>query len=132
MRPVARLLFLLMVAAVCRHRAAAKEPPAVDIPTALQEYVSTPDDSYRYELKETQELDGHDHKQVANSIEWALKAGSKPRILIAHTIKGKGVSFMENNNHFHGVANTKEETVRALKELGENDAEIARITGMIV
>ena len=39
---------------------------------------------------------------------------------------------MENNNHFHGVANTKEETVRALKELGENDAEIARITGLIV
>ncbi len=81
---------------------------------------------------ETQELDGHDHRQVSSAIEWALKAESKPRILIAHTVKGKGVSFMENNNHFHGVANTKEETVRALKELGENDAEIARITGMIV
>ena len=81
---------------------------------------------------ETQELDGHDHHQVSGAIEWALKAESKPRILIAHTVKGKGVSFMENNNHFHGVANTKEETVRALKELGENDAEIARITRMIV
>ena len=81
---------------------------------------------------ETQELDGHDHRQVSSAIEWALKAELKPRILIAHTVKGKGVSFMENNNHFHGVANTKEETVRALKELGENDAEIARITGLIV
>ena len=80
---------------------------------------------------EVQELDGHDHKQVAESLEWAQAATSAPRILVAHTIKGKGVSFMENNNHFHGVANTKEETVRALKELGESDAEIARITGMI-
>ena len=80
---------------------------------------------------EVQELDGHDHRQIANALEWALKAESKPRILVAHTVKGKGVSFMENNNHFHGVANTKEETVRALKELGEKDAEIQRITGMI-
>lgn len=80
---------------------------------------------------ETQEIDGHDHRQVANAIEWAQAAVSAPRMLIAHTIKGKGVSFMENNNHFHGVANNKEETVRALKELGENETEIARITGMI-
>ena len=80
---------------------------------------------------EVQELDGHNHREVATAIEWAQGAKSAPRILVAHTVKGKGVSFMENNNHFHGVANTKEETVRALKELGENDAEIARITGMI-
>jgi hypothetical protein len=38
---------------------------------------------------------------------------------------------MENNNHFHGVANTKEETERALKELGEDEAEIKRILGKI-
>lgn len=80
---------------------------------------------------EVKELDGHDHRALASAIEWGLAAASAPRILIAHTVKGKGVSFMENNNHFHGVANTKEETVRALKELGETDAEIARITGMI-
>ena len=38
-------------------------------------------------------------------------------MLIAHTVKGKGVSFMEHNNHFHGVAPTAEEADWALREL---------------
>jgi transketolase len=38
-------------------------------------------------------------------------------VIIAHTIKGKGVSFMENNPHFHGTAPDAEEMKRALKEL---------------
>ena len=80
---------------------------------------------------ETKEINGHDLKELYEAIDWTLHASSKPRIIIAHTIKGKGVSFMENNNHFHGVANTKDETARALKELGENDAEIQKILGMI-
>ena len=80
---------------------------------------------------ETKEIDGHNHKEIFEAIEWAREAQNAPRIIIAHTIKGKGVSFMENNNHFHGVANTKEETARALKELGENETEIQRILGMI-
>ena len=80
---------------------------------------------------ETKEIDGHDHRQIAEAMEWARSAVSAPRIIIAHTIKGKGVSFMENNNNFHGVANTKDETIRALKELGESEAEINRIIGMI-
>ena len=80
---------------------------------------------------ETRELNGHDHQELFDAFEWALAAKSAPRILIANTIKGKGVSFMENNNHFHGVANTKDETAAALKELGEDGAEIQRILGMI-
>ena len=80
---------------------------------------------------ETREIDGHKHQEIFDALEWALAAKSAPRILIAHTVKGKGVSFMENNNHFHGVANTKGETVRALKELGESEAEINRIVEMI-
>jgi transketolase len=44
---------------------------------------------------------------------------SRPTAIVARTVKGKGVSFMENNNEFHGVAPTQEEAVRALKELGE-------------
>jgi transketolase len=80
---------------------------------------------------ETKEIDGHKHKEIFEAVEWAREAKSAPRIIIAHTVKGKGVSFMENNNHFHGVANTKDETARALKELGENDAEINRILEMI-
>ncbi len=81
---------------------------------------------------QAREIDGHSHQEIFDGLTWAKTASVKgPAILIAHTIKGKGVSFMENNNHFHGVAPTKDETARALKELGENDAEIQRILGMI-
>ena len=45
------------------------------------------------------------------------KEGEKPLAIIAHTIKGKGVSFMENNPKFHGTAPTREEADKALKEL---------------
>jgi transketolase len=84
--------------------------------------------AFRWEAKE---IDGHDMQQVVDGLDWARQATGQPRILVAHTVKGKGVSFMENDNNFHGVANTKDETLRALKELGENDAEIQRILGMI-
>ena len=77
------------------------------------------------------EIDGHSHAELAEAIEWARSPKNEPSVIIADTVKGKGVSFMEHNNHFHGVAPTKDETVRALKELGENDAEIQRILGMI-
>ena len=77
------------------------------------------------------EIDGHSHKEIYEAIHWAKSSQSAPSIIIAHTVKGKGVSFMENNNHFHGVAPTKEETAKALKELGENETEIQKILGMI-
>ncbi len=65
----------------------------------------------------TEEVDGHDLAQLVPALERARDNRGGPSIVIAHTVKGKGVSFMENNNHFHGVAPTKEETERALKEL---------------
>ncbi len=80
---------------------------------------------------QVREIDGHSHKEIYEATLWAQSVKTGPSIIVAHTIKGKGVSFMENNNHFHGVANTKDETVRALKELGENEAEIQKIAGMI-
>lgn len=80
---------------------------------------------------QVKEIDGHSHREIYEGLEWAKSVCQRPVIIIAHTIKGKGVSFMENNNNFHGVANTKDETAKALKELGENDAEIQRIVGMI-
>ncbi len=79
----------------------------------------------------TCEIDGHNHREIHDALVWARSMTDVPAVIIAHTIKGKGVTFMENNNNFHGVANTKDETVKALKELGENDAEIQRIAGMI-
>ncbi len=64
-----------------------------------------------------QEIDGHDFNQVLNAINTAKKVKNQPAAIVAHTVKGKGVSFMENNNHFHGVAPTKDEAERAYKEL---------------
>jgi transketolase len=63
------------------------------------------------------EIDGHDMEAILDAFARAKQVSAKPVIIVAHTIKGKGVSFMENNNHFHGVAPTKEEAERALKEL---------------
>ena len=45
------------------------------------------------------------------------KIRQKPTVIIAHTVKGKGVSFMENNVDFHGKAPTPEQAERALREL---------------
>jgi transketolase len=80
---------------------------------------------------QVREIDGHSHREIYDGILWAKSVKDAPVILLAHTIKGKGVSFMENNNHFHGVAPTKDETAKALKELGESQDEIQRILGMI-
>ncbi len=63
------------------------------------------------------EIDGHDLKQVLNAIKTARKVKGKPTVIIAHTIKGKGVSFMENNVDFHGKAPNAEQLEKALKEL---------------
>jgi transketolase len=64
------------------------------------------------------EIDGHNMKEILEAFQWAKKQSGQPSIIIAHTIKGKGVSFMENNNEFHGAAPTPEEAERALQELG--------------
>ena len=63
------------------------------------------------------EIDGHDMSQILSAYEQAKEVKSKPTIIIGHTIKGKGVSFMEGVIGFHGKAPTKEEAEKALKEL---------------
>ena len=65
----------------------------------------------------TMEVDGHDLAQIITAFSEAKAIEGKPTVIIAHTVKGKGVSFMENNLHFHGTAPTAEEAERALKEL---------------
>lgn len=62
------------------------------------------------------EIDGHDINQVYEAIE-AAKKSDKPVAIIANTIKGKGVSFMENNAGWHGKAPNKEDFERAMAEL---------------
>jgi len=63
------------------------------------------------------EIDGHDLDQVLTAIKKAQHIKGKPAVIIAHTVKGKGVSFMENNVDFHGKAPGAEQLEKALKEL---------------
>lgn len=63
------------------------------------------------------ELDGHDLVAVKKAFEEAEATKGRPTCLVAHTIKGKGVSFMENNPKFHGTAPTPAEVQLALQEL---------------
>lgn len=67
----------------------------------------------------TVEVDGHSFPQVLNAFEEAKNTKGKPTVIIASTVKGKGVSFMENNPDFHGKAPTKEQLEQALIELAE-------------
>ncbi len=63
------------------------------------------------------ELDGHDHAQLLAAFE--APAGDRPRCVIAHTVKGKGVSFMENGVEWHHKVPSAEQVEAALKELAE-------------
>jgi len=65
----------------------------------------------------TIEVDGHDFNQLIDAFEQAKTIKGKPTIIIAHTIKGKGVSFMENKVDFHGKAPNPVQVEQALKEL---------------
>jgi transketolase len=63
------------------------------------------------------EINGHDMKEILQALKKAGEVKRKPTVIIAHTVKGKGVSFMEGNVDFHGKAPSRQETEQALKEL---------------
>jgi transketolase len=63
-----------------------------------------------------EEIDGHDFDAMACALERTAASG-RPRALIAHTIKGKGVSFMEDDNNWHYRIPTEEEVYAAAQEL---------------
>ena len=65
----------------------------------------------------TIEIDGHDFHAIQAALDEAEATKGKPTCLVAHTVKGKGVSFMENNPKFHGTAPTADEVKLALQEL---------------
>ena len=65
----------------------------------------------------TIELDGHSIPALQKAFAEAAATKGKPTAIVAHTVKGKGVSFMENNPKFHGVAPTNEEMQKAMQEL---------------
>ncbi len=63
------------------------------------------------------EVDGHDLSQLIDAFNRAKLVKGQPTVIIAHTVKGKGVSFMENNPDFHGKTPNAAEVKIALKEL---------------
>lgn len=67
----------------------------------------------------TREMDGHDMGQILATVEAARDYREGPAVIIAHTTKGKGVSFMEGNYLWHARVPNAEELAQALAELGE-------------
>ncbi|NLK43811.1 MAG: transketolase [Tissierellia bacterium] len=63
-------------------------------------------------------IDGHSFDEILNAIEEAKNIKEKPTMIISSTIKGKGVSFMENQVGWHGKAPSAEEAAKAIEELG--------------
>jgi transketolase len=63
------------------------------------------------------EVNGHDIAQVDKALDQAEATKGAPTFVVAHTVKGKGVSFMENDPEWHGKAPKPEEAVRAIREI---------------
>jgi len=64
-----------------------------------------------------QEIDGHDFDRIHEAVQKANSITDRPSVIVAHTVKGKGVSFMENNYKFHGSPPNDEQYAIAMKEL---------------
>ena len=64
-------------------------------------------------------VDGHDLSQLLAAFDEAKETKTKPTAIIARTVKGKGVSFMENNPDWHGKGPSPEQAEQALAEIGE-------------
>lgn len=65
----------------------------------------------------TKTVDGHNIKEIYDGLQWSKTNLDAPSVIIANTIKGKGVSFMENSHEWHGKPPSKEEYEKALQEL---------------
>lgn len=71
------------------------------------------------------EIDGHNMKEVIAALELAVNHKKKPTVIIAHTVKGKGVSFMENDNDWHQRAPDRKQFEQAMAELqGRNKRDV--------
>jgi len=69
------------------------------------------------------EVDGHDIRQILAALDEARTAAGRPTVVICHTVKGKGVSFMEGQVDWHGKAPSEAQLARALVDLGEVSGE---------
>lgn len=66
-------------------------------------------------------IDGHDLSQIGEAFEWATRQDGRPAMIVAETVKGKGVSFLEDRDGWHGKALDEEQLQQALVELGDVD-----------
>jgi transketolase len=67
----------------------------------------------------TIEIDGHNFQDMVFALDKALIHNGKPTVIIANTVKGKGVSFMENEKEWHGALPNEEQMKIALRELND-------------
>jgi len=89
-------------------------------------------DKYRAFNWHVIEIDGHDMQQILDAFEEAKTVKGKPTVIIAHTVKGKGVSFMENEAGWHGVAtDTREQLDQALADIGHADFTTQRVDELL-
>jgi len=63
------------------------------------------------------EVDGYDFPQILDGFELAANTRNRPTVIVAHTVKGKGISFMEWSPHYHGTAPAKDKLEDVLSEL---------------
>lgn len=70
------------------------------------------------------EMNGHDFKQIISTLKKAENVKKRPICIISHDIPGKGVSFFENNYHWHGKTPNEEETIKALAELKKEEKKL--------
>ena len=76
---------------------------------------------------QVEEIDGHDFAAIGRAFTRARQTGGQPTVIIAHTVKGRGVSFMEGLPQWHGSLKLRPEDLRtALTELGRPETEIGR------
>ncbi len=70
------------------------------------------------------EVNGHNLNELMDAFDEAEKLKGKPTVIIANTVKGKGISFIENKVEWHGIAPKKEQLEQALKELDQQEKKI--------
>jgi transketolase len=80
----------------------------------------------RWAVRET---DGHDLAHILAALEWARGVTDAPAAIVAHTTKGRGVSFMLDRHEWHGKAPNREQALAALAELGESTADLPPLAG---
>jgi transketolase len=93
----------------------------IDGPVAEGMNVEPLEDKYRGFGWEVRRIDGHNTEQIVEALESAKSNSGKPLVLLADTVKGKGVSFMENIAGWHGKSPSRDEMIKGLNELGVAD-----------